>query len=132
MAWSHEQLDEVFSNQCHLCDGLIKRNHYGHLTSAYGWEVDHDWPRALGGTDDAENLRPAHPACNRSKGALPSEEFREIIGAEASSAVPLLAIAAGTGVAAACLQPDPSRRIATGVTWGVGAALALLALDALL
>ena len=33
------------------------------------WDVDHVVPVSRGGGDDLGNLRPAHAACNRSRGA---------------------------------------------------------------
>lgn len=45
---------------CHICgrpiDGTRER-----------WEVEHIIPLALGGADDAGNMRPAHTRCHRSK-----------------------------------------------------------------
>lgn len=48
-------------------DGLVCGFCGGALTLA-GADVDHIVPRALGGTNDFDNLRLAHPYCNRSMG----------------------------------------------------------------
>lgn len=32
------------------------------------WEIEHVKPRALGGTDELDNLALAHRSCNRAKG----------------------------------------------------------------
>lgn len=46
---------------CHVCQiGYIPQD---------PWEVDHDIPRARGGTNHVKNLRLAHRRCNRDKAA---------------------------------------------------------------
>lgn len=50
---------------CHLC-GMPGAN-----------SIDHLVPRAAGGTDDLDNLRPAHSRCNSSRGATPLDVWRE-------------------------------------------------------
>ena len=50
------------------CGAWIARDQYGNLDSEFGWVVDHIYPLALGGGDDAENMRPLHFKNNRSKG----------------------------------------------------------------
>jgi 5-methylcytosine-specific restriction endonuclease McrA len=51
---------------CHLCGLPID---YTLRTPDPGsFEADHVEPHSLGGTDSLDNLRPAHRACNRSKG----------------------------------------------------------------
>lgn len=49
---------------CHLC------GRPGSTT------IDHLVPRARGGTDDLDNLRPAHQSCNSSRGAMILAEWR--------------------------------------------------------
>lgn len=69
---------EAFFNArcaCHLCGGRIVYGHYGRWT-ATGWQVDHDVPRAQGGTDAPKNLKAAHSTCNARKGARSSDEVR--------------------------------------------------------
>ena len=46
---------------------LIRYSEYGQQT-AYGWEIDHRTPSALGGLDEYPNLRPLHWKANRSAG----------------------------------------------------------------
>lgn len=47
--------------RCHWCEQGYK--------TGDPWEIDHDVPRARGGTDHEKNLRLAHRSCNRSKSA---------------------------------------------------------------
>ncbi len=48
------------------CGAWIYFDHYGQETD-YGWEIDHVFPVAKGGTDHNENLRATHWRNNRSK-----------------------------------------------------------------
>lgn len=61
------QILEQHGLVCHLCgeaiDPDLPSNHPMDLT------IDHVVPRAAGGSDDLDNLRPAHRACNSAKGA---------------------------------------------------------------
>ncbi len=49
------------------CGAVMHRNQHGNTGSRYGWEVDHDWPVAEGGTDDLSNLQPLQWQNNRHK-----------------------------------------------------------------
>jgi hypothetical protein len=40
------------------CGASIQRDKYGDRTSPFGWEIDHDFPVALGGSDTLNNLHP--------------------------------------------------------------------------
>lgn len=51
---------------CHICGFPIDYSTRGEATS---FEMDHVVPLAKGGKDAVENVRAAHKACNRSKGA---------------------------------------------------------------
>lgn len=55
-------------------------SHYGdvcHLCGRRGaTTADHVIPRALGGEDVLENLRPAHSSCNSSRGKLTMDQWR--------------------------------------------------------
>ena len=42
----------------------------------YGPSVDHIVARSHGGTDDIENIRPAHTLCNSTRGNKPLEDYR--------------------------------------------------------
>ena len=50
------------------CGAWIVWNKYGDRNDDYGWEIDHVYPKALGGEDDIENLRPMNWKNNESKG----------------------------------------------------------------
>lgn len=49
------------------CGAIISRSSYGQHT-AYGWEIDHIYPRSAGGSDSFDNLQPLHWQNNRAKG----------------------------------------------------------------
>lgn len=50
---------EAWGRTCHLC------------SRAGATSADHLIPRTLGGSDDLENLRPAHKLCNQLRGRQP-------------------------------------------------------------
>ena len=49
------------------CGAWIVRDKYGCPENEYGWEIDHIYPRSLGGDDNPQNLRAMHCANARSK-----------------------------------------------------------------
>jgi len=71
---------------CHLCGVLIpgrgsRGRGRGEGVGGKGvgvsppWHLDHLVPRALGGTDDASNLHPAHARCNTQAGGRLSQRM---------------------------------------------------------
>jgi len=50
-----------YGMRCHICSGVIE--------SQDDLEMDHVIPLSKGGPHSAENIRPSHSSCNRSKGA---------------------------------------------------------------
>ena len=50
------------------CGHFINRNAYGDINHAYGWEIDHEKPKAKGGQTVLSNLEPLFWKNNRSKG----------------------------------------------------------------
>jgi len=54
------------------CRAWIKFGDYGNRNSQYGWEIDHNFPVALGGSDAMSNLRPLHwqNNCRKADGNL--------------------------------------------------------------
>lgn len=48
----------------------IRFSDYGDRSSLYGWEQDHILPKALGGSDALDNLRPLHCKNNASLGGI--------------------------------------------------------------
>lgn len=72
MKWTQDKLKQVFdrtSGKCHICHRLVEYSSYGNVKRGDGWEVEHSIPRSHGGSDNLNNLYPAHVNCNRSKGA---------------------------------------------------------------
>jgi len=49
------------------CGSWMVHNEYGQTTQ-HGWEIDHQYPVALGGGDELSNLQPLNWKNNRSKG----------------------------------------------------------------
>ena len=49
---------------------VMRYNKHGNTESKFGWEIDHIYPKELGGTDDLENLQPLQWKNNRSKSDL--------------------------------------------------------------
>ena len=59
---------------CHLCNEPIQ--------AGQAWDIDHVLPLALGGTNDAANLRPAHAKCHRGVGSKTSDDVKAISRAD--------------------------------------------------
>lgn len=60
------QVLEIHGWICKLCDLPIDSTL--HYTHGMALTIDHIQPVAMGGTDDIDNLQPAHRSCNRLKG----------------------------------------------------------------
>ena len=52
---------------CHICHKKLSLENYGVLSARGAWEVEHSRPRAKGGTNHGNNLKPACVKCNRDK-----------------------------------------------------------------
>jgi hypothetical protein len=75
VAWNTARSLEDSSDRID-CDGrVICWAEYG-KTTAYGWEIDHSTPAAVGGLDVYDNLRARHWLGNRSAGGLLGGLFR--------------------------------------------------------
>ena len=55
------------SGYCHICGKKLSFINYGRHGRKGAWHVDHSVPRAKGGTDHGNNLRPACIDCNLDK-----------------------------------------------------------------
>jgi len=69
-----EYWDEIGAYTCYLCQQEFTENDVIH--------VEHIMPRALGGSDDRENLLPAHAACNLRKHDADPLEYLPVVLAE--------------------------------------------------
>ncbi|MBD5437297.1 MAG: HNH endonuclease [Treponema sp.] len=49
------------------CGAWIVKDAYGNRDDDFGWEIDHVYPKSLGGDDDHDNLRPMNCHNNKSK-----------------------------------------------------------------
>ena len=111
MKYDNDQLNRIFdrtNGDCHLCAGPLLFEEYGDLLHLRAWEVDHDQPRARGGSDRETNLLPAHISCNRSKQDTSSVRVR-----------------ASNGLAARSMSAGERRRARSGaVVLGAAGALA--------
>jgi hypothetical protein len=79
MSYNREELREIFrktDGHCHLTGKKLILKHYGKCDDHGAWEVDHSRARARGGGDHWNNLYPASPAANRSKGQVGARAFR--------------------------------------------------------
>jgi hypothetical protein len=69
--WEKGLVEEGFDKTKYrkdACGAWIMRDKYGNVNHNYGWEIDHIYPKALGGNDNFVNLRPLHIRNNKSKG----------------------------------------------------------------
>jgi 5-methylcytosine-specific restriction endonuclease McrA len=59
-----EQLDGQWVGKCLICNGRLTFRE----ADGYGANIEHIFPRVMGGTDDLQNLALTHPNCNGEKG----------------------------------------------------------------
>lgn len=74
-----ELLQKIFTKtdgNCHICHKKLSFKNYAKNGAAGAWEVEHSKPKAKGGTNNINNLFPAHIKCNRKKGILNSKTVR--------------------------------------------------------
>jgi 5-methylcytosine-specific restriction endonuclease McrA len=76
-SFSNRERAEIFrdtSGICHLCQRPIGPGEE--------WDVEHVTPKGLGGSDDPENLRPAHVDCHRGPGGKTSDDRAKMAKAD--------------------------------------------------
>lgn len=69
--WNQGLVEEGYDSDLFRKDAVgawISRSEYGNRDSKFGWEIDHIYPTALGGNNEASNLRPMQWENNLSKG----------------------------------------------------------------
>ena len=66
VARTRAKLIDLYGYECHICHQLI--NPALRAPDPGSYSIDHVLPRALGGSNALENLRPAHLGCNSRKG----------------------------------------------------------------
>jgi 5-methylcytosine-specific restriction endonuclease McrA len=74
MSYTKAELRRIWAStagRCHLSGKCVRLSDYGST-----WEVDHSKPRAKGGSDHGNNLKPATLKANRSKQARSSRAAR--------------------------------------------------------
>lgn len=79
MRFTKEQLDQIYrktSGYCHLCHTKLSRKSHGRAGQRGAWHVEHSVPRAKGGTDHLNNLKPACISCNLDKCAMTTRTAR--------------------------------------------------------
>jgi 5-methylcytosine-specific restriction endonuclease McrA len=59
-----EQVAGQWVGKCLICNGRLTFRH----ADGFGANIEHIWPKVLGGGDDLANLALTHPACNGEKG----------------------------------------------------------------
>lgn len=62
---SADQVVREYGESCHICSEVIDLSLP--RTSRFGLTIDHVIPLSKGGSDEMENLRPAHWICNNRK-----------------------------------------------------------------
>ena len=74
-AWQMQPMDKEGVTY-HLCHKKLAYNNYGRAGRRGAWEIEHSVPRARGGADHLNNLKPACIGCNRNKGIQMSRTAR--------------------------------------------------------
>jgi 5-methylcytosine-specific restriction endonuclease McrA len=64
------------NSRCHVCRRTLVLKNYGVPGARGAWSVDHSRAQAIGGSHHFNNLWPACPPCNSSKGTLSSRTAR--------------------------------------------------------
>ncbi len=126
MGYTKVQLQRIWKStdgRCHLTSRRLRLKDYG-IT----WEVDHSKPRAKGGSDHGNNLKPALVTANRSKQAMTSRAVRQGNGLRRSpmsvaeqqrNRVNNAAAGAAVGVAVGAAVAGPVGAVVGGVVGGL-------------
>lgn len=121
MTYTDEQLKRIWKStdgRCHLTGRRLLLKDYGKT-----WEVDHSKPRAKGGSDHGNNLKPALVSANRSKQATGSRATRRSHGLKRSpmSAAEQGRKRGGNTASGAVLGPVPGQQsLGCQAPWWVG------------
>lgn len=80
MPYTEAELEAVFEKTqgyCAYCGKQLSWSNYGISGGRGGWEVDHQNPRARGGSDYLRNLSAACIPCNRDKRDRTAQSYRQ-------------------------------------------------------
>jgi len=58
-----------------FCGATMRYTEHGNRNSIQGWEIDHIYPKSLGGSDKLDNLQPLQWQNNAEKGESLSKNF---------------------------------------------------------
>lgn len=79
MRFDKQTLTRIYhrtTGYCHLCHTKLSLKNYGQVGKKGAWHVEHSVPRANGGTDHLNNLKPACIRCNLDKGTQTTRTAR--------------------------------------------------------
>lgn len=77
--YTNERLNKIYNKTdggCHICGKKLCLSNYSAKDKRGNWEVEHSKPKAVGGTDNLNNLFAACISCNRAKGKNSTKSAR--------------------------------------------------------
>lgn len=83
MKYDEESLRKIFnktSGKCHICHKKLAFKNFGSYGEKGASEIEHSVPKSQGGTNNLNNLLPAHISCNRHKSNKSTRAVRNKYG----------------------------------------------------